>query len=101
MDRRLRLHELLCEKLGSRNCYYDPPESVKLVYPCIIYKWDADENKHADNLRYFNKRQWTVIIIDRRADSPLPESIGQLPMCQLNRVYTADNLYHFTYRLYY
>ena len=37
MDRRLQLHEELCSVLGSRNVYFQPPETIKLTYPCIIY----------------------------------------------------------------
>ena len=37
MDRRLLFHEVLCEVLGSRNVYFQPPESVKMCYPAIVY----------------------------------------------------------------
>ena len=32
MDRRLKLHEELCDILGSRNVYFQPPETVKMKY---------------------------------------------------------------------
>ena len=37
MATRLQLQAQLEEMLGSRNVYYQPPESVKLEYPAIVY----------------------------------------------------------------
>ena len=36
-DRRLELHEILCGILNTRNAYFQPPESVKMNYPAIVY----------------------------------------------------------------
>ena len=38
MASRLNLHNSLIEALGTKSVYFQPPESVKLVYPCIIYE---------------------------------------------------------------
>ena len=46
------LHEKLCEILGSRNVYFDPPSNIHINYPCIIYKRIAAESRRADNGRY-------------------------------------------------
>jgi len=35
-DRRLKLHEILCGILNTRNAYFQPPESVKMNYPAIV-----------------------------------------------------------------
>ena len=37
MANRLDLQALLEDLLGSRNVYYQPPESVKMNYPAIVY----------------------------------------------------------------
>lgn len=37
MANRLNLHEEFATLLGSNNVYFQPPESVKLNYPCIKY----------------------------------------------------------------
>ena len=39
-ERRLELHEILCTILGSRNVYFQPPESIKMNYPAIVYGLD-------------------------------------------------------------
>ena len=37
MANRLDLQALLEDLLGSRNVYYQPPESDKMNYPAIVY----------------------------------------------------------------
>ena len=38
VDRRNDLQKLLVEVLGSKNVYFQPPESVKMKYPAIVYQ---------------------------------------------------------------
>ena len=55
MSRRLMLHELLCESLGcpnrGRECrvYFQPPSTVKMKYPAIVYALDDIENTFAND----------------------------------------------------
>ena len=81
-NRRLELHELLCGLLGSRHVYFQPPESVKMRYPAIVYNLDYIENKHADDGVYLSNRRYQVIAIDANPDSELIEKIASLPTCQ-------------------
>ena len=37
MASRLNLQDKLEEVLGSKQVYFQPPESLKLKYPCIVY----------------------------------------------------------------
>ena len=52
MRDRIGLHEILCETLGSKNVYFQPPESVKMNYPAIVYSRSDIENDHANNQVY-------------------------------------------------
>lgn len=45
--------------------------------------------------------RYTVTIIDRNPDSAIPNKVAELPLCSFNRFYTADNLNHFVYNLYF
>jgi len=101
MDRRLDLHALLCDVLGNRHCYYQPPETIKMEYPCIIYSWSGDTVRYANNGRYLAKKKYTVTVVDYNPDSELPNALAKLPLCSFDRHYTADNLHHFVYTLYY
>ncbi len=101
MDRRPELHERLCDILGSRNVYFQPPESVKLKYPAIVYSRSTIDNTHADNLPYLQKIEYMVTVIDKDPDSEIVQRMSQVPYCRHNRHYKADNLNHDTFILYY
>lgn len=101
MDRRIELHEKLCDLLGSRHVYFQPPETVKLVYPCIIYTLDQFFIRHADGIGYHAKRRYSITIISKDPDFKVIDEVLKLPYCSFNRFFTADNLNHWTFEIYY
>jgi hypothetical protein len=101
MDRRLRFHEILCGILGSRNVYFQPPSTVKMQYPCIIYERSLVKTQHADDIPYNSRTCYSVTVIDASPDSEIPDKIGNLPPCKFSRHYAADNLNHDIYDVYY
>lgn len=102
MSRRLDLQLELEELLGSRNVYFQPPTSIKLKYPCIIYSLDSSYNTFANDKRYFNKKKYDVIFITNNADSDFADKIIEhFFYCAESRRYTAENLYHMAFILYY
>lgn len=94
MNKRLELHEILCEVLGSRYVYYQPPESVKMHYPAIVYSRENIKNTFADNAIYKQTHVYNVTIIDKDPDSEIVDKISKLPMCRFNKHYESDNLNH-------
>ena len=102
MASRLNLHEELCEVLGSNSVYFQPPESIKLKYPCIVYSLSRVDKQNANNVCYRTTYGYTVTLIDPNPDSIFFESIlSHFPMCSFDRAYASDNLNHFTYTIYY
>ena len=101
MDRRIELHNLLKELLGSDEVYFQKPENRKMNYPAIIYSPSRPRIIHADNIKYFKKKAYSVIVIDRDPDSEISEKISELEHCAWERSYSADNLNHFVYTLYF
>lgn len=101
MERRVELHELLCNILGSRNVYYQPPESIKMKYPAIVYSRDGIPNDYADNIPYRQSHIYQVIVIDADPDSKIVGRISQLPMCSFNRHFESENLNHDVFTLTY
>lgn len=71
MRSRADLHNELVTLLGSNNVYYQPPETIKINYPCIVYERHDIHNTHADNDAYIDPIKYRVTIIDSKADSPL------------------------------
>lgn len=101
MASRLELQSLLEGLLGSRNVYFQPPESVKLKYPAIVYSRDSIVNDHADDGVYKQSLEYSITVIDADPDSELPMKISRLPMCRHDRHYRADNLNHNVFTLYF
>lgn len=94
MGSRLELQNLLESILGSRNVYYQPPESIKIKYPAIIYSCNNIDNNFADDIVYMQNHTYQIIVIDANPDSEIVNKISKLPMCRYNRHYTSDNLNH-------
>ena len=101
MDRRLSLHELLSNKLGSQNVYFQPPENKKLIYDCIVYKIDGLDQTYADNMMYTKQRRYIVMHMFRHVENELIYNLTNIPYCRFIRRYVVDNLYHDIYEIYY
>ena len=101
MESRLELQTQFEEILGSRNVYYQPPLSVKMNYPAIKYSRKTIDNTFADNSVYKQDYAYEVIVIDEDPESVIVEKISKLPMCIFDRHYTADNLNHDVFTLYF
>ena len=101
MNRRVELQTKLEELLGSRNVYYQPPESVKMEYPCIRYSKNDISSRHADNMKYSNLTQYEIIVIDKKPDNAVIQEILSLPYTSYNRHYAANNLNHDVITIYY
>lgn len=101
MGRRLDLHELLVDVLGSRNVYFQPPSSEKMRYPCIVYQRNRLEIKSANDSNYNMTTGYMLTLVDANPDSVIFEKIARLPMCRFDRHFTADSLNHDVFTLYY
>ena len=101
-QRRIEFHELLCNVLGTRYAYFQPPESIKMKYPCIVYAKSSGRPTYADNNIYTFKQGYDVTVIDPDPDSSIPKSLMEtFSYIQHDREYIADNLHHSTFTIYY
>lgn len=98
-SQRLKLHTVLSN--FAANVYYQPPPNSDMQYPCIRYKLDSDAKVFADNIPYRRKWRYQVTVIDRDPSSPIKDPIADLPLCSFDRFYTADNLNHFVFNLFF
>lgn len=99
---RLELQMLLENLYGDNpKVYFQPPTNVKLEYPCIIYGRDTARTQFADNNPWRNTKRYQVTVIDRDPDSAIPDRVASLPMCLFERHFTADNLHHDVFNLFF
>ena len=106
-NRRLLLHDILCGILSCPTegiecrCYFQPPESVKMKYPAIVYGLDDIENTYANDGVYLSKRRYAVTVIDKDPDTILVQEVTNLPMSRFDRHYKKDNLNHYVFQVYF
>lgn len=109
MNRRLQLQETL-ESIGGLAIdstthrpavYFQPPPSVKMVYPCVLYSLSEINTKYADDNPYLNKTRYTITVIDKDPDSKIPNTFLKMPLCRFDRSYSSDNLNHWVFSLFY
>lgn len=101
MDRRLQLHSLLKEILGSDNVYFQPPSNIQMNYPAIVYSRDYAVSEFAGNLPYRVTQRYQLLIIDRDPDTPILSKVLALPRCTYVRNYKVDGLNHDVCSLYF
>lgn len=99
--RRLELQKILSSIEGVKKCYYRPPASLHLKYPCIIYSRDNILQEFADNTTYRGSDRYTVTVIDEDPDSEIPRRVLELPYCSSDREFRTDGLNHFVFTLFY
>lgn len=99
--RRYDLQNLLKEVLGSNHVYYQPPATVKMSYPCIVYHLDTFHTTDANNAMYNHKRRYQITYIDRDPDSEVPLKLENLPYSHMDSTFQTEGLNHFIFTLYY
>lgn len=97
---REEFHEVLCDILGSRHVYYQPPETLKITYPAIIYRLDNIKTRRANNDLYLTDDRMAVTLVHKEPDNDIYMKLLKLPKSSLDRVYTKDNLNHYTFTIY-
>lgn len=101
VDNRLLFHEDLCNILGSRNVYFQPPENIKMNYPAIVYSRNDIDNRFANNGVYLQDHSYQVIVVDPDPDSEIVDKLSLYPMSRFDRHYVADNLNHDVFTIFY
>lgn len=89
------------ELLESREVYYNPPSSVRMSYPAIVFKRSKIGNTFANNSVYRQTYRYEVTVIDEDPDCKYADAISRLPMCTHDRSFVSENLYHNVFTIYY
>lgn len=101
LERRLELQRTLEELLGSKNVYFETPPDFTMRYPCIRYKRSRYDTSHANNHPYRITSMYELTYIYKDPDDEVVYWLAQLPMCRHDRQYTANNLTHDVFTIYY
>ena len=105
-ERRLKLHDIFIDILGTRDeedthVYFQPPSSVQMKYPAIVYSLSRINTSYANDELYKRLKGYLVKVIDTDPDTEIPDKVAKLPLSRFSRHFTADNLNHYVYDVYY
>ena len=94
MASELKLREIFYEILKNKNVYFQPPASVQMKYPAIVYSRRSIDNRHANNGVYLQSFGYEATVIDYEPDNEYVLKMSQLPNCKWDRHYESDGLNH-------
>lgn len=100
-QKRLLLSDFLHEISGVKYLYYSPPTGTEMNYPCIKYDLRDAWARYADNIPYLTNLQWAITVIDEDPDSEIANIFFELAQCKFDRKYSANDLNHFVFTLYF
>lgn len=98
---RVDFHATLEKAAGNTNVYFQPPSTVKMKYPAIVYERGNIQNSFADDLVYVQAISYKVTVMDKNPDSEIVKRISQLPTARFVQHFTADNLNHDVFIIFY
>lgn len=102
MANRLQLQKDLVNLLGSKNVYYDPPETIKLQYPCFIYQSDIPYDVKANNRSYMYVKRYSITYVDTNPDNDMTvRLLTTFGHISAGNPYTSDGLHHYPFDIYY
>lgn len=98
-----QLQEVLQEIMGpNHKVYYQPPENLKLSYPCIVYENSNALSTFADNKPYVKTKRYAVTLMCKTADNDYyKDQLLDLPMCTFDREFKNDGIVHSVFNLYF
>lgn len=106
MNRRLELHTILCDILGcptsGNDCraYFQPPATVRMKYPAIIYNLESIDGVYADDTSYLANKRYAVTLVVSDPDTDMVDRIMTIQTARFDRAYTSDNLNHYIFEIY-
>jgi hypothetical protein len=100
MPSRLDLHNELLQFLP--NVYFQPPQNIQMVYPCIVYNKTGRNRHFGDNIIYYSQQGYSITVIDKNPDSDVADKIeNHFDHCVINQYFTTESLSHTILSLYY
>ena len=100
-ERRQEFDAILRSIDSNVHVYFQPPPSIKMEYPAIVYSRDDLYNSFANDKVYRQDDRYFVTVVDTDPDSIIADKVSKLDRCTFNRQYSSDNLNHISFKIYY
>ena len=103
MGTRTELQTVLETLLGSDKVYFQPKTNITIDYSLgvIVYHRDWGKTQFAENLPYRHMLRYQVTYISPKQNEAVLKALFDLPMCVYDRFFTADNLNHDVFKLFF
>ena len=103
MKSRLDLQQELVRILGSNQVYFQPPEDLKMKYPCFVYERSNANIQYAGDIKYVKNMRYELMYISKDPDTNdlIKEVLESFLYCSYTRHFVYDNLNHEVFDLYY
>ena len=95
------LQRLLEKVMDSEEVYFQPPASIRMNYPCIVYELEDITPVFADDFPYLLHNSYQVTLMTHDPDDCRIRKIASLPMVRFSRFFAADNINHYVYIMYF
>ncbi len=97
------LQEYLQTTMGTDvKVYYQPPENLKLKYPCVVFELSNALTRYATNNPYLVTKRYTVTLMTKTSDNhDMVDKILMLPMCTFDRQFISDLIVHDVFTIYF
>lgn len=99
-ERSQALQAELEELLQCEEVYYNPPMSVRMSYPAVVFNRSKINNAYANDSVYMQSYRYEVTVISEDPDCEYIDKVSKMPTSILERSFVSDNLYHNIFTLY-
>lgn len=95
MPSRAELQKIFKNILGNNNVYFQPPEDIKISYPCILFRLNNPAINQANNKIYIYRNRYAVTIISKNPDDDLLKKfLEEFPYAMVSPRTIVNKLYH-------
>lgn len=101
MDNIDALKDLLKSLPGENSIYFQPPPTIQMTYPALVFELSKLSAIHSNNRPYILREMYLITAIYSDPESSLPKDIAKLPGCAFDRVFIADNRYHAVFTIHF
>lgn len=87
---------------NRKDVYFQPPESIRMSYPAIVYELSGLSDNKANNSAYFLGREYSVTYMTNDPDNELVDVFETFfKFCKFSRSFISNGLNHYIFTLYY
>ena len=94
------LKALVADYVGPVNTYYEPPENIRMTYPCFVLNLDNVDTVHSDNRVWNSDCVYSVTFMSPKVYEnviPLMVKSGFRKYVRFNRKFTSDSIQHYVF----